>query len=392
MREDRIFFALIELVDLKPKDLFFKIDAITNAKGYLEDGLSLSVSIGEIIRVERASIERLMEETLGKDWKSKKDIIETKISIVEKERYINQVKSCELGIDNYGIKKVKYLFNAPWISNNLFVQPTKQIIKQLERHNLIPIDFSANTMFDEIKQVNGVIYSAMQDSSELKTYSIEEDYRFIPITSKKDEYCITDKAFRDIKTTAKEGNSVELWGRKELREWLCTNLLKTKNEKGLLDSLVQELDSSVAENENLFEYRLQRCKSVFKENYFSQQDVNFFQKKMRQDDLEKAWKQMLREAKNEIEKSLEAERQGKIAEVDKAVETYREAAIFSRVEEQEKKLDEINLKISEKTELLANITDFILSKTDELTKLNSSLQTKTLEIMNLNEQNIWIQE
>lgn len=331
-----------------------------------------------------------MEKTLGKDWKTKREIVETKVLTVEKERYINQFKRCQLEIANYGIKKVRYLFNAPWVTSNLFVQPSKQIIKQLEKYNLIPIDFTTQVMFDEIKQVNGVIYPALQNSSELKTYSIEEDYRFVPIPSKKDEYCITEKALQDIKSTANKGECVELWGRNELKEWLCSNLLKTRNEKGLLESLMQELEGSLTENKEQFEYRLQRCKSIFKENYFSQQDVSYFQRKMKQEDLQKAWKQMEKEAKNEIEETLKEERQRKIAEVDKAVEEYRDAAIFTKIEEQKKKLNEVDVQILEKKEFLANLSDIIVAKSNELTKLNSSLETKTLELININEQKLEI--
>lgn len=390
MIDDKKCIALIELVDVKQKDVFFKVNAIINAKGYLDEGLQTPVSVGETIRVEETSILKNLEGKLGKDWKTKNEIIETKISLVEKDGFLNKYKICKLDIDNYGIKKVKYLFNAKWLSNNLFMQPNKQIINQLERHNLIPIDFTSKIMFDEIKQVDGIIYPSQQNTSEIKSYSIEEDYRFIPLSSRKDEYCITEKAFRDIKPTTRDGKAVELWGRNELKEWLCDNLLKTKKEKGLIDTFLQELDLISAENEEQFEYRLQRCKRVFKENYFSQQDVNYFQRKMRQEDLKKIGEQMLKETKNEIEKSLEKDRQRKIEEVDKEVEEYREAAIFAKTKEQENELKEINSQISEKKERLACIENIILSKTEELSELNSILQSKTLELININEQKLEI--
>lgn len=309
MGENKTCNALIKPIEIKQKDVLFEVIAVINLKGY-DCGSSPNDSVvaGQKINVDKSSIDGPLKKTLGNDWKTKKDIIEANVSITEDRvpfsKHNNKDKRYELS----EIKRTRYLYDTKWISEteNKFIATPKQIKSQLQNHNLIPIDLSVDLMFDEIKQIDDIIYPAQTNSTKLKIYTITRDSRFIAIPQKEGEFCITEKAFQDLRKTAVETDrTVELLGRNDLLEWLSNKLLKAEKEKTLL---LQDLEKSSFEKETQFHDRIERCKAVFKENTFSKQDLIFFQKKMKPDELAKAWNCILETKNKEAEKLIQKRR------------------------------------------------------------------------------------
>lgn len=389
MGENKTCNALIKPIEIKQKDVLFEVIAVINLKGY-DCGSSPNDSVvaGQKINVDKSSIDDPLKKTLGNDWKTKKDIIEANVSITEDRvpfsKHNNKDKRYELS----EIKRTRYLYDTKWISEteNKFIATPKQIKSQLQNHNLIPIDLSVDLMFDEIKQIDDIIYPAQTNSTKLKIYTITRDSRFIAIPQKEGEFCITEKAFQDLRKTAVEiDRTVELLGRNDLLEWLSNKLLKAEKEKTLL---LQDLEKSSFEKETQFHDRIERCKAVFKENTFSKQDLIFFQKKMKPDELAKAWNCILETKNKEAEKLIAEEKKNKIAQIDEEVKEYRDAAIFSKIEAQEKRLESLTTEIKEKELRISTLSETLIAKTEELSKMNSDVQAKIVEMESINEQKL----
>lgn len=389
MGENKTCNALIKPIEIKQKDVLFEVIAVINLKGY-DCGSSPNDSVvaGQKINVDKSSIDDPLKRTLGNDWKTKKDIIEANVSITEDRvpfsKHNNKDKRYELS----EIKRTRYLYDTKWISEteNKFIATPKQIKSQLQNHNLIPIDLSVDLMFDEIKQIDDIIYPAQTNSTKLKIYTITRDSRFIAIPQKEGEFCITEKAFQDLRKTAVEiDRTVELLGRNDLLEWLSNKLLKAEKEKTLL---LQDLEKSSFEKETQFHDRIERCKAVFKENTFSKQDLIFFQKKMKPDELAKAWNCILETKNKEAEKLIAEEKKNKIAQIDEEVKEYRDAAIFSKIEAQEKRLESLTTEIKEKELRISTLSETLIAKTEELSKMNSDVQAKIVEMESINEQKL----
>ena len=186
--------ALLRLKQIEKKDAVFEVVAIVNLQGY-KTGDSLSVSSFGEDSVFIKDFFKTKEFESFFDLIKRKEIVEAQINILESSKFQNR-KSFE--IDKvYGIKRVKYLFDAQWIDqkNNQFYSPERNILTFLNNRKLIiPLDLKAKRIFDTITIINDAIFPEDKKSSELKYYSFEIDDRLIPISQQGQEYCMNEKA------------------------------------------------------------------------------------------------------------------------------------------------------------------------------------------------------
>lgn len=385
-------YALIKLKKTEGDDAIFDVFAILNAQGY-KNGDNPESIFGHdgAILVKGFFNNKDYEEII--EIVKKKEIVETTVSITDSNPFLPH-KECKLGVDDYGIKRVKHLYNTHWISNktNQFYEPEPKVLNYLKKNeSVIPFDINAKKMYEAIILVDGVIHPLNTDSSELKSYDISEDDRLIPLSNKKDEYCMTEKAFRKLNKT--ESEPVELMGRDELKNWLRNLLVSSNKKESAIDALIKDLHVNSNEEDGIVQARLKRCKMIFKEPVLSQEELqSFLNQTSWKKALEQEKQKMIISARNEAEAEVLCEKEKRMAQIEEELKTYRDAAISAKIAEQEAQLEALRNKIIDNEQLLSSFNKSIGAKNNELAMINAEIQTKSLSLISLTESKVKVLE
>ena len=389
---NKVIYALLKLKKRESNDAIFDVFAILNAQGY-KNGESPERLFGHdrTIFVKDFFINKDYENFW--DMVNKKEIVDTTIVITDSKPFL-QYKECKLGVDDYGIKRVKHLYNTHWITdnNNQFYNPEAKIFYYLKTNkNVIPLDLNAKKMYEAITLVDGVIQPFNSDSPELKSYDICEDERFISISNKKDEYCMTEKAYKKLSKT--ESKPIDLMGKDDLKEWLRKLLITSNKNESTIDALIKNLHAYDKEEDEIFQTRLKRCKTIFKETVLSKEELkSFINKPSWKKALEEAKQEMLFSAREEVEKEILHEKENKEAQIDEELKSYRDAKISAIIAKQENQLENLQNKINENEIILLSFEKSINEKNNELKNINSEIQTKTLSLISLTESKVKVIE
>ena len=380
--------ALLRLKQIEKKDAVFEVVAIVNLQGY-KTGDSLSVSSFGEDSVFIKDFFKTKEFESFFDLIKRKEIVEAQINILESSKFQNR-KSFE--IDKvYGIKRVKYLFDAQWIDqkNNQFYSPERNILTFLNNRKLIiPLDLKAKRIFDTITIINDAIFPEDKKSSELKYYSFEIDDRLIPISQQGQEYCMTEKAFRKIEK--QEEGAVELLSYDSLKEWLKSSLkYSSDDEKKQIDEIVNSLAPISEESRSLYKMRLKRCKKVFVEPFLSQEDVrSFLNQSSWKETFESEKKAFKEEIFDKIEKSVNNEKEKMLLEVRKEVGEYKDNEIERKRAEQVVALNEILERIKQGEQKLSELSLDFVRKNSEIEIAEEKLQSIKKKISLMKEEQI----
>ena len=380
--------ALIKLKKRERNDAIFDVFVIVNAQGFnqAENPKNIYGNDGTII-VKDFFNNREYEEMF--EIINNKELVETTISIIDSKPFL-PYKECKLDV----IKRVKHLYNTCWIStkDNQFYEPGKKVLNYLRNNkSVIPFDLNSKKMYEPITLIDGVIYPFNPESSEIKSSDITEDERFIPLSNSKDEYCMTEKAFRKLNKT--ESSPVDLMRKEDLKKWLRNLLIQSQNDEKVIDTLINKLNANSNIEDEVVQERLKRCKNIFKETILSKEALQYFLNQPNwKKALEKEKQEMLISAREEAEKEVILEKEKKKAQIDDEMRLYKDAVISDIIAKQEAQLEDLQSKIAEKEQLLSSFNDSIDAKKIELDKVNSEIQTKTVSLVTLTDNKIKVIE
>ena len=383
---------LIKLKSRKKDSAVFEVLTILNAQGYMVGESPKRVFGNEaVILVDNFFREKKYEELF--EIIEKKEIVETNVSITDSNQF-SPNNRYKIDVNEYGIKRINHLYNCKWITNtkNLFYEPEKRIINLLKQNkSIIPVDLESKKMFEAISLIDGVIQPSDLDSNELKSFDITVDDRFIPVAKSKDEYYITEKAYKKLTNT--QSVPVDLMGKNGLKKWLRELLLSSNKNESKIDALLNDLHYNTIIDDKIVQNRLKRCRMLFKETVLSKEDLQSF---LDQPDWKKAIDDVkqntLNLAREEAKAEVILERDKMMAQIDEELKHYRDSSISARIEEQEAQLEELQNKVKTSEQLLSSIEQTIDSKKTELEIVNSEIQTRSLSLNSLTENKVKIIE
>lgn len=379
---NNVFYALIKFKAKEDNDAIFEVIAITNAQGFVTDSPTSIFPNREFCVSKFYSKSEYADFV---DYIEKVKVVETKLKIVDEKKFL-KYKECEINIDGYGIKKVKYLYNAPWVStdNNLFYTPENRILNVLKKYDeVIPIDLKSKKMYSAIHLVDSVIHTVDEGLSELKVYDFVEEDRLIAIPSKKYEYYMTEKSFRKVAKV--EVDSIDFLNREQLKSWLRNLFLNSKKDYSQIESLLQSLDDNIACDENVFNARVLRCKQLFKETVLSSEDIKFFLEQTKwKDEFESEKQRIINATRELIEKDSLKEKEKILSAIQLELEQYKNEKINDKILEQELQLEQLKAIVKEKEQNISNLEELISSKSNELGEITAKIQDEILALVNYN--------
>ncbi len=369
--------------NINDKDAKFEVIAILDSSGNKKEDNPKKIFPEGKITIK----DYFNNQILARDFKNLKttEIIEANLNI-KKLKGLPYVDD----FDGYDVKKVKYFYNTQWIteSENLFYSTTKKIIFELKKYKeLIPIDIKANRIYDSIKLVDDLISPLNEKSSEIKIYDYHTQNQLIQISSKKDIFCMTSNAYRNVEKT--EVSSIDFIKKEDLKNWLSNYILSKEKNKKNVDELISILDNNVTDSDDTVKSRIQRCQFILKRNNLSKEFIEAF---LKQTDwykkLDDEKKVLLDEARKEAKKEALNEKAAQQSLIEDELRTYRDVIIQKRIEEQKETLNKLNDKINNYNQTLKDLESLLSSKDIELSKLNSTIQTQTIKLVHLNEDNL----